>query len=90
MSKKLTEVFKGIALTGQIKGVFDDCDVENVYMNKDQTKLYIQLLLTEIIHPQMLEVLEKKILEFVDEEALQVIIEDRYELRFNLDFPQLF
>ncbi len=65
MSKLLTEVFKGIALTGQIKGIFDDCVVENVYMNKDQTKLYIQLQLREIVHPQMLEVLESKIHEFV-------------------------
>ncbi len=90
MSKKITEVFKGIALTGQIKGIFDDCVVNNVYMNKDQTKLYIQLKLREIIHPQMLEVLEGKIHEFVAEEELKVIVEETYDLRYELSFPQLF
>lgn len=90
MTKKLTQVFQGIALTGQIKGLFDDCDVTNVYMNKEQTKLYVQLHLTEIIHPQMLEHLAEKVREFVGEEELKVTIEEQYELTFDLAFPQLF
>lgn len=90
MAKKIREVFKGIALTGQIKGVFDACDVANVYMNKDHSKLYIQLILKEIIHPQLLEVLETKILEFVAEEGLKVIVEERYVLTYDLSFQQLF
>lgn len=90
MTKKLPEVFRGIALTGQIKGLFDECDVTSVYMNKEQTKLFVQLSLKDIVHPQMLEVLAEKIKAFVDEEHLKVIIEERYDLTYDLAFSQLF
>ncbi len=90
MTKKITEVFKGIALTGQLRGTFDQAYVEDVYMNEDQSKLYIQLVLSEIVHPQLLEALSAKILEFLDESDLKVIVNERYQLQFNLAFPQLF
>lgn len=90
MSKKLIEVFKGIPLTGSIKGVFDDCDVVRVFMNKDQTKLFVQLVLTEIVHPQLIEGLENKIHEFIAEESLEVRVEEHYELTYSLSLRQLF
>ena len=72
MSKQLNDVFKGIALTGQIRGIFDECHVENVYMNQEHTKLFVGLVLREIVHPQMIEALEEKIAEFVAEEGSKV------------------
>ncbi len=90
MAKKLTDVFRGIALTGQLSGIFDRCGVEHIYMNKEQTRLYVQVVLDEIVHPQMIEGLEEKITEFVSEEALQVQVEERYEMRYDLDFAALF
>lgn len=90
MSKLLTQVFKGLPLTGAIKGVFDQCSVENIYMNKEQTKLYVQLLLTEIIHPSQLEALELKIEEFLGEEGLKVNVQERYHLTHQLGTEQLY
>lgn len=88
--KKLTEAFQGLALVGQLKGIFDEAIVENIYMNKEQTKIYIQLVLTSVTHPNMIEALEAKILEFLGEEDLTVHIYERYQLAFPLKLPQLY
>lgn len=90
MSKKLEEVFRGIPLTGQLNRVFDDAIVENVYFNKEQNKLYIQMLLKQVIHPQIIHLLRDKIMEFLDEEGLFVRIEERYAANHGLDIKDLY
>lgn len=90
MKKRLNEVFRGLPLTGQLNRVFDQADVENIYMNKNHTVLHIQMVLYDIIHPQTIELLVEKINEFIDEENVEIKIVERYELGSRLGYKELF
>ena len=88
--RKLSQVFKGLSLNEELSALFENAMVEKIYMDMDEHKLYIKLVLTLIVHPIQIEVLISKIVDFIDDKDLEVEINEKFILENELTDEQLY
>jgi len=88
--KKLSQVFKGLVLTGELETLFEEAIVEHICMDTQMHKLLIDLKLFFIVHPKQVEVLEEQIASFVGDDQLLVQINESFQIENNLTKEQLY
>ncbi|PKM49882.1 MAG: PolC-type DNA polymerase III [Firmicutes bacterium HGW-Firmicutes-7] len=92
---KLTKVFKDvfpkIKLGEPLNNYFNECCVENVFLNKNTNQLIINITLTQIITPQFVEKLAEVIKIHLNVcDSFQVIVNEKFIQDVTLSFKEIY
>lgn len=88
--KPFLDAFVGITLPTELKSYITQCMVENIYMNKEQTHLYIDASFEDVIHPGHIEELEKAIATFINNEDIKVSVSERFTQGEKMSVQKIF
>ncbi len=91
MTKQFKDVFPKLKLGDSLKDYFNECSVENIYMDKKANHLFVHIVLAQIVYPQFIEKLEEAIkLHLNLAQDFKVTLVERFELIHEMSFKQIY
>jgi DNA polymerase-3 subunit alpha (Gram-positive type) len=91
LTKNFKDVFPKIKLGEPLSNYFNECLVENIFLNKKTNQLFVNITLTQVIFPQFIEKLAEIIKIHLNvSDSFQVIVKERFVLTTVLSFQQIY
>ncbi|MBC7960350.1 MAG: hypothetical protein H7X94_10815, partial [Vallitaleaceae bacterium] len=91
MTKKFTDVFPKLKLSKAMADYFNNCLIENIYMDQRKNHLHVSITMDQIVFPQLVERLAQEIKDHLSlAPDFKVTVSERFHLSFELPFHQLY
>lgn len=91
MTKLFKDVFPKIKLGETLHDYFNECEVDNIFVNQKTNQLFVNITLGQIVFPQYIRKLAEVIKIHINvSDPFEVIVQEKFKLTMDLPFNQLY